>query len=348
MGPEGAVNIIHRRDIAQLADARGAPREADRRLQGALRQPLHGGRARLHRRRADPARDAPEADHRARDPAHQARAGPEAQARQHPALGHRGDASASSARRRSERRLRSCVSSLPGGVRSSGAASRRHAAAPRSSCACRRPPGAARAPRGRRAPGGPSRSARAGAAGRSRRTPSRRGSAAGRTPWVCLKRVPGAGQPGVVATRSSASRRPSRRRWAARTGRRNTCSGDAVVVRETGGTRRGYPAATPGRTAAMPDAVVVGAGPNGLVAANLLADAGWDVLVLEAQPEPGGAVRSGETAHAGLRARPLQLVLPARGGLAGDAGARARAPRAAPAPRRGRGRATRCPTAARR
>jgi phytoene dehydrogenase-like protein len=43
-----------------------------------------------------------------------------------------------------------------------------------------------------------------------------------------------------------------------------------------------------------PDAVVVGAGPNGLVAANVLADAGWSVEVLEAQPEPGGAVRSGE------------------------------------------------------
>ncbi|MDN3244358.1 NAD(P)/FAD-dependent oxidoreductase [Streptomyces sp. ZSW22] len=41
----------------------------------------------------------------------------------------------------------------------------------------------------------------------------------------------------------------------------------------------------------MPDAVVIGSGPNGLVAANLLADAGWSVEVLEEQPEPGGAVR---------------------------------------------------------
>ncbi|NJQ04403.1 phytoene desaturase family protein [Streptomyces lonarensis] len=42
----------------------------------------------------------------------------------------------------------------------------------------------------------------------------------------------------------------------------------------------------------MSDAVVIGSGPNGLVAANLLADAGWSVTVLEEQPEPGGAVRS--------------------------------------------------------
>ena len=49
----------------------------------------------------------------------------------------------------------------------------------------------------------------------------------------------------------------------------------------------------------MADAVVIGAGPNGLVAANLLADAGWDVLVLEEQPEPGGAVRSGEVVRPG-------------------------------------------------
>jgi phytoene dehydrogenase-like protein len=44
------------------------------------------------------------------------------------------------------------------------------------------------------------------------------------------------------------------------------------------------------------DAVVIGAGPNGLVAANLLAERGWQVVVLEAQDEPGGAVRSAEMA----------------------------------------------------
>ena len=45
------------------------------------------------------------------------------------------------------------------------------------------------------------------------------------------------------------------------------------------------------------DAVVVGGGHNGLVAANLLADAGWDVLVLEAADEVGGAVRSDRSLH---------------------------------------------------
>jgi phytoene dehydrogenase-like protein len=47
------------------------------------------------------------------------------------------------------------------------------------------------------------------------------------------------------------------------------------------------------------DAVVIGAGPNGLVAANLLADRGWDVLVLEAGPTHGGAVQSRELIEPG-------------------------------------------------
>jgi phytoene dehydrogenase-like protein len=51
----------------------------------------------------------------------------------------------------------------------------------------------------------------------------------------------------------------------------------------------------------MPDAVVIGAGPNGLVAANLMADAGWDVLVVEANDEPGGAVRTAEVTAPGFR-----------------------------------------------
>ncbi|WP_395695235.1 phytoene desaturase family protein [Nocardioides sp.] len=49
------------------------------------------------------------------------------------------------------------------------------------------------------------------------------------------------------------------------------------------------------------DAVVVGAGVNGLVAANLLADRGWSVLVLESQPEVGGAVRTDTEVHPGFR-----------------------------------------------
>ncbi|GAA1862339.1 phytoene desaturase family protein [Asanoa iriomotensis] len=48
------------------------------------------------------------------------------------------------------------------------------------------------------------------------------------------------------------------------------------------------------------DAVVIGAGHNGLVAANLLADAGWDVLVLEATGTAGGAVRTAELTATGF------------------------------------------------
>jgi phytoene dehydrogenase-like protein len=53
-------------------------------------------------------------------------------------------------------------------------------------------------------------------------------------------------------------------------------------------------------THVTPDAVVIGAGPNGLVAANVLADRGWSVVVHEAEDEPGGAVRSGELIEPGF------------------------------------------------
>jgi phytoene dehydrogenase-like protein len=48
------------------------------------------------------------------------------------------------------------------------------------------------------------------------------------------------------------------------------------------------------------DAIVIGAGHNGLVGANMLAERGWSVLVLEAEDAPGGAVKSGEITEPGF------------------------------------------------
>lgn len=65
------------------------------------------------------------------------------------------------------------------------------------------------------------------------------------------------------------------------------------------------------------DAVVVGSGPNGLVAAITLAEAGWSVLVLEAAEQYGGGTRTEELTLPGFlhdvcsTAHPLALGSPA-------------------------------------
>ena len=65
------------------------------------------------------------------------------------------------------------------------------------------------------------------------------------------------------------------------------------------------------------DATVVGSGPNGLVAAITLAQAGWQVTVVEAADVPGGGTRSAELTLPGVihdvcsAIHPLALASPA-------------------------------------
>ncbi len=61
----------------------------------------------------------------------------------------------------------------------------------------------------------------------------------------------------------------------------------------------------------MPDAVVVGAGPNGLAAAIRLAEAGRSVVLCEAEDAPGGAVKSAELTLPGFTHDVFSSVYPA-------------------------------------
>ena len=78
MGAQGAVNILYRRELAGAEDPESPPAAADHRVRGPPREPVHRGRARLHRRRhqaeRDPRRDRPRpapAPHQARHAAAQ-------------------------------------------------------------------------------------------------------------------------------------------------------------------------------------------------------------------------------------------------------------------------------------
>ena len=86
MGPEGAVNIVFRNELASGREPGRAAAGAHRRLQGALRESVHGGGARLCRRRHRASPHPSRARIRTRDRALQAGAAPPSQARQHPAL----------------------------------------------------------------------------------------------------------------------------------------------------------------------------------------------------------------------------------------------------------------------
>ena len=84
MGPDGAVEHRLPPRARGVGRSGGAPRRADRGLQGALRESVRGGRARLRRRRDRAAAYPPRADRCARDGVDEGRAAAQAKAREHP------------------------------------------------------------------------------------------------------------------------------------------------------------------------------------------------------------------------------------------------------------------------
>ena len=82
MGPQGAVDIVYRRELATSAGRRRPPGPAGRGVHRALRQPVPGRRAGLRRRRHRPRRYPQGAVPQPRPAALQAGGAPQAQARQ--------------------------------------------------------------------------------------------------------------------------------------------------------------------------------------------------------------------------------------------------------------------------
>ncbi len=87
MGAQGAVNILYRRELAEVRRPRSPARaELIEAYEHDAGQPLHRGRARLHRRRHPAQRDACPDHPRPARPAQQARLAPAEEAREHPAV----------------------------------------------------------------------------------------------------------------------------------------------------------------------------------------------------------------------------------------------------------------------
>ncbi len=86
MGPQGAVEIVYRRELQQAADPIARRAELVLGVHREVRQPVRRGRARVHRRRDRPRRDTPQIGRRAADAVDQARGPPGPQARQRATL----------------------------------------------------------------------------------------------------------------------------------------------------------------------------------------------------------------------------------------------------------------------
>ena len=87
MGAQGAVNILYRQELAAADGPGGARRaRADQRVRGHARQPLHRGRARLHRPRDQAVGDARAGRAGAAGAAREARDAAAEEAREHPAV----------------------------------------------------------------------------------------------------------------------------------------------------------------------------------------------------------------------------------------------------------------------
>ena len=89
MGPEGAVEIVYRRDLAEADDPVGPSQGAGRGVHRAVCQPVRGRRTRLRRRRDRPGRDPPDPRAQPRPAGLQARGPSQAQAREHAAVSER-------------------------------------------------------------------------------------------------------------------------------------------------------------------------------------------------------------------------------------------------------------------